>query len=469
MKDCKIVQDLLPSYIENLTSKDTSEYVEGHLKTCEDCTKVYNDMKSDLKVKSTTPKAEIDYMKKARKKMRIAEKLVYIILLLFIIFVLIFWREIFSFICYTDICNKYLAYQDEIMETGKYTLHTKGLNSTNDLYRTPDFSVNKYIVTGFDDIIRHSVIQSNSDIPGATKIIRKAEKRDALSETDEVSCSIIYSRAFENMSDGDTDPANPMYPRFSFDEKATFWELMSTFSYIRNIRIDGDYYEIDVKDYDTKVYLFRGDHFEIKQGEERSVLRAGEVDEKEIEKALEEPENTILVDDYSNSNRSFSEKITTKLSNCDQEAGTVVAYDFKVSKEESSSLKYLGKAYNYDDTSKEGGSTIERLREIAVSNLTTYKKFQERWSGLRDLTEEDFINYTALIMIDTDNTKELHYKEIGCIEEQWAKSDIFMTESEANGEYQYSGCLLLVPNYMLFDVNSDSQSSHDYMVHIANN
>ena len=96
MKECKIVQDLLPSYIEKLTSKDTNEYIEGHLKTCENCTNVYNDMKAEIKVNTTSPKAEIDYMKKVRKKMRIAEKLLYIILLLFIIFVLVFWREIFS-------------------------------------------------------------------------------------------------------------------------------------------------------------------------------------------------------------------------------------------------------------------------------------------------------------------------------------------------------------------------------------
>ena len=28
---CKVVQDLLPSYIEKLTSKETNEYIEKHL------------------------------------------------------------------------------------------------------------------------------------------------------------------------------------------------------------------------------------------------------------------------------------------------------------------------------------------------------------------------------------------------------------------------------------------------------
>ena len=33
-KDCKVVQDLLPNYMENLTSKETNQYVETHLQEC---------------------------------------------------------------------------------------------------------------------------------------------------------------------------------------------------------------------------------------------------------------------------------------------------------------------------------------------------------------------------------------------------------------------------------------------------
>ena len=37
MKNCKIVQDLLPNYIEKLTSDETNIFIEKHLKECEDC------------------------------------------------------------------------------------------------------------------------------------------------------------------------------------------------------------------------------------------------------------------------------------------------------------------------------------------------------------------------------------------------------------------------------------------------
>ena len=37
MKDCKIVQDLLPNYVENLTTKETNQFIENHLENCKDC------------------------------------------------------------------------------------------------------------------------------------------------------------------------------------------------------------------------------------------------------------------------------------------------------------------------------------------------------------------------------------------------------------------------------------------------
>ena len=38
-KECKIVQDLLPNYIEKLTNEETNKFIEEHLKNCEDCKK----------------------------------------------------------------------------------------------------------------------------------------------------------------------------------------------------------------------------------------------------------------------------------------------------------------------------------------------------------------------------------------------------------------------------------------------
>ena len=45
-KECKIVQDLLPSYVDKLTNEETNQYIEEHLKECKECQKVLENMVS---------------------------------------------------------------------------------------------------------------------------------------------------------------------------------------------------------------------------------------------------------------------------------------------------------------------------------------------------------------------------------------------------------------------------------------
>ncbi len=47
-KDCKIIKDLLPSYIDGLTSKETNEFIKKHISECSDCSIVYENMKSNI-------------------------------------------------------------------------------------------------------------------------------------------------------------------------------------------------------------------------------------------------------------------------------------------------------------------------------------------------------------------------------------------------------------------------------------
>ena len=46
-KDCKIVQDLLPNYIENLTNEETNKFIDEHLKECNECQKIFENMKKE--------------------------------------------------------------------------------------------------------------------------------------------------------------------------------------------------------------------------------------------------------------------------------------------------------------------------------------------------------------------------------------------------------------------------------------
>lgn len=70
---CEIIQDLLPSYVDGLTSEVTNGAVEEHLKGCESCTKTMERMQeTDHVGDDGVQKQEIDFLKKTRRKNRYA-------------------------------------------------------------------------------------------------------------------------------------------------------------------------------------------------------------------------------------------------------------------------------------------------------------------------------------------------------------------------------------------------------------
>ena len=42
--NCEIIKDLLPLYVDGICSKETEQAVREHLKTCDACRTVYEDM-----------------------------------------------------------------------------------------------------------------------------------------------------------------------------------------------------------------------------------------------------------------------------------------------------------------------------------------------------------------------------------------------------------------------------------------
>ncbi|MBO4289364.1 MAG: DUF4825 domain-containing protein [Lachnospiraceae bacterium] len=69
---CEVIKDLLPSYIDKLTSGTTSELIKEHLKNCESCRAAYNSMcvpEAGMDWEEQEKK-EIDYLKKNKKRNR---------------------------------------------------------------------------------------------------------------------------------------------------------------------------------------------------------------------------------------------------------------------------------------------------------------------------------------------------------------------------------------------------------------
>ena len=64
---CGVVQDLLPAYVEGLTSQETNTAVECHLADCPDCTRLRADLAGETPPPPEEVK-EVDYLKKVKRR-----------------------------------------------------------------------------------------------------------------------------------------------------------------------------------------------------------------------------------------------------------------------------------------------------------------------------------------------------------------------------------------------------------------
>ena len=67
-RKCKLVQDLLPSYIDGVTSEDTKNFVEEHLKECKDCKKYFEEMNSEFDKNVVKDAETVKEIKKYKRK-----------------------------------------------------------------------------------------------------------------------------------------------------------------------------------------------------------------------------------------------------------------------------------------------------------------------------------------------------------------------------------------------------------------
>lgn len=87
-KDCKIIEDLLPTYIDNLLSEESKKFVENHLKTCTNCKNTYDKMTSDIHKEEIQNTENVKIIKKYKIKINILKTFVIsIILIILAIFI----------------------------------------------------------------------------------------------------------------------------------------------------------------------------------------------------------------------------------------------------------------------------------------------------------------------------------------------------------------------------------------------
>ncbi len=106
-RDCKIVQDLLPNYIDKLTTNESNAFVENHLKECEECNSIFKNMNEELEKENVDIKQEINYAKKYNKKYKKIQYTLLIIIwsLIFIILAFFSRKILISYKIYKKISN----------------------------------------------------------------------------------------------------------------------------------------------------------------------------------------------------------------------------------------------------------------------------------------------------------------------------------------------------------------------------
>lgn len=177
-RNCKIVQDLLPNYIEKLTDEETNTYIEEHLKECSECEKMLENMQQELNINN--PKRysrEVNYIKKYSKKLKILNFIIIIMLAVALIVMTYFYFQFKN--GYFRVSNAYYEtitegiYPDTFYATieeisdsvgyGVKEIKIKGLN-INDINHREEYYFNVYLDNIGDNVkIRWNKTDINFD------------------------------------------------------------------------------------------------------------------------------------------------------------------------------------------------------------------------------------------------------------------------------------------------------------------
>lgn len=183
-RDCKIVQDLLPNYIEKLTNDETNKYIEEHLNECEECNKIFENMQKDLKLNNLKRDGrEVKYIKKFNKKLKVLRNILLSIIVLFIIIV---GRKT---IILTGLSNKV---NDMINQNNYYTkteTYSNGQMSILESYNKDNITYGKMSVYSEENDIR-KIIFYKSEIEKIALIDDKMTK--TLSNSVDIIINPVY-------------------------------------------------------------------------------------------------------------------------------------------------------------------------------------------------------------------------------------------------------------------------------------
>lgn len=180
-RECKIVQDLLPSYIENLTTKETKVYIEEHLEKCQSCKQVLERMKQEFNLNITKKdNREVKYIKKFNKKINILKLIISLILVVFII-----------------LTARKVIIISSLSKNAENTINTSNYHTVTYSYYLEDYSKTEVFSLGD----KKKIITTQRKDNGINKITIFARKNESFNENDNKYIANIY-REIRDEKDG---------------------------------------------------------------------------------------------------------------------------------------------------------------------------------------------------------------------------------------------------------------------------
>lgn len=180
-RECKIVQDLLPSYIENLTTKETKVYIEEHLEKCQSCKQVLERMKQEFNLNITKKdNREVKYIKKFNKKINILKLIISLILVVFII-----------------LTARKVIIISSLSKNAENTINTSNYHTVTYSYYLEDYSKTEVFSLGN----KKKIITTQRKDNGINKITIFARKNESFNENDNKYIANIY-REVRDEKDG---------------------------------------------------------------------------------------------------------------------------------------------------------------------------------------------------------------------------------------------------------------------------
>lgn len=142
-----------------------------------------------------------------------------------------------------------------------------------------------------------------------------------------------------------------------------------------------------------------------------------------------------IIEETANTSRIFDKDPTVAVSNSNTEPGTCIYKAFNVLKTEELQIEEF--------------SVRDELCFKKIISYNEYLKYKNMWSGIRELTKEDFFNYYLILIVDKNyNEKESYTFKRLLVENEYLNLNIAQREANTNEKKECiaSGIAIIIPN-----------------------